>query len=385
MREPAGGASVARRPGVRPLPRPAPHRAGPRSRRRGRCPLESQTAIRCSPSARRHGTDSEPCSTGRRRRSLRRSRRRGSAGAWRRSRSRSTAATPRRSMTGGSPRCEEIPGYYATVRQDTREVLGIVGERYRIVQNDEAFQFVDQLLGSSIALRDRRQPARRAPRLGARDAARARRGRRRRGPALRAADEQPRRLDGGDRRDDPGPRGLPEHAQLGAPRRAAEVLDPPHRAITQPRARGAARAGALDRLLRAVQALPATSSPPSAAPSASCGASSMSSTRTGPRTRPSSRARRSREQTKERIAELFLHGETQGNAPGQQVGGGQRDRRVRRLAFARSAKAASASPARSTTAPRRPARLSWSRLPETSWPGGRRARRAIRHFMLLPL
>lgn len=29
-------------------------------------------------------------------------------------------------------RCEEIPGFYATVRQDTREVLGIVGERYRI-------------------------------------------------------------------------------------------------------------------------------------------------------------------------------------------------------------------------------------------------------------
>ena len=30
------------------------------------------------------------------------------------------------------PRCEEIPGFYATVRQDTRQVLGIVGERYRI-------------------------------------------------------------------------------------------------------------------------------------------------------------------------------------------------------------------------------------------------------------
>jgi len=30
------------------------------------------------------------------------------------------------------PRCEEIPGHYATVRQDTRTVLGIVGERYRI-------------------------------------------------------------------------------------------------------------------------------------------------------------------------------------------------------------------------------------------------------------
>jgi len=48
------------------------------------------------------------------------------------------------------PRCEEIPGYYATVRQDTRTVLGIVGERYRIVQNEEAFQFVDRLLGSAL-------------------------------------------------------------------------------------------------------------------------------------------------------------------------------------------------------------------------------------------
>jgi phage/plasmid-like protein (TIGR03299 family) len=48
------------------------------------------------------------------------------------------------------PRCEEIPGYYATVRQDNRTVLGIVGERYRIVQNRKAFEFVDQLLGSSL-------------------------------------------------------------------------------------------------------------------------------------------------------------------------------------------------------------------------------------------
>ncbi len=48
------------------------------------------------------------------------------------------------------PRCEEIPGYYATVRQDNRTVLGIVGDRYRVVQNEEAFQFVDQLLGSSL-------------------------------------------------------------------------------------------------------------------------------------------------------------------------------------------------------------------------------------------
>jgi phage/plasmid-like protein (TIGR03299 family) len=47
-------------------------------------------------------------------------------------------------------RCEEVPGFYATVRQDTREVLGIVGERYKLVQNYEAFTFIDQLLGSAI-------------------------------------------------------------------------------------------------------------------------------------------------------------------------------------------------------------------------------------------
>jgi phage/plasmid-like protein (TIGR03299 family) len=48
----------------------------------------------------------------------------------------------------GAP--ERIEGYWATVRQDTRSVLGIVGERYRIVQNREAFQFLDQLLGSAM-------------------------------------------------------------------------------------------------------------------------------------------------------------------------------------------------------------------------------------------
>jgi Domain of unknown function (DUF932) len=48
------------------------------------------------------------------------------------------------------PRREEIPGWWANVRQDTRQVLGIVGDRYRIVQNIEAFQFVDQLIGSAM-------------------------------------------------------------------------------------------------------------------------------------------------------------------------------------------------------------------------------------------
>lgn len=47
-------------------------------------------------------------------------------------------------------RYKKVRGYYATVRQDTEDELGVVGERYRIVQNHEAFAFVDQLLGSAI-------------------------------------------------------------------------------------------------------------------------------------------------------------------------------------------------------------------------------------------
>jgi phage/plasmid-like protein (TIGR03299 family) len=45
---------------------------------------------------------------------------------------------------------EPVEGYYATVREDTGAVLGVVGERYRVVQNREAFSFVDQLLGSAM-------------------------------------------------------------------------------------------------------------------------------------------------------------------------------------------------------------------------------------------
>jgi phage/plasmid-like protein (TIGR03299 family) len=45
---------------------------------------------------------------------------------------------------------EPVEGWFATVREDTGAVLGIVGERYRIVQNPEAFSFVDQLLGSAM-------------------------------------------------------------------------------------------------------------------------------------------------------------------------------------------------------------------------------------------
>lgn len=81
------------------------------------------------------------------------------------------------------PRCEEIPGYHATVRQDNRTVLGIVGalpdraERGGVPVRRPAARL-------EPALRDRWQPQRRPARLGARHAARPCGGRRRSGPAL---------------------------------------------------------------------------------------------------------------------------------------------------------------------------------------------------------
>jgi phage/plasmid-like protein (TIGR03299 family) len=46
----------------------------------------------------------------------------------------------------------EIPNYFATVRKDTDDVLGIVGSKYEVVQNRDAFVFFDSLVndGSGI-------------------------------------------------------------------------------------------------------------------------------------------------------------------------------------------------------------------------------------------
>ena len=43
-----------------------------------------------------------------------------------------------------------IPGYRANVRSTDNAVLGVVSDRYRIVQNEEAFQFTDDLLGEGV-------------------------------------------------------------------------------------------------------------------------------------------------------------------------------------------------------------------------------------------
>lgn len=44
----------------------------------------------------------------------------------------------------------EIPGYKSNVRSTDRRVLGVVGDRYKVVQNEDAFAFTDALLGEGV-------------------------------------------------------------------------------------------------------------------------------------------------------------------------------------------------------------------------------------------
>ncbi len=45
---------------------------------------------------------------------------------------------------------EEIPGYKANIRDTDRRVLGVVTDRYKIIQNREAFAFTDALMGNGV-------------------------------------------------------------------------------------------------------------------------------------------------------------------------------------------------------------------------------------------
>jgi len=49
------------------------------------------------------------------------------------------------SDTGGS-----IPGYKANIRESDRKVLGVVTNKYKVIQNYEAFAFTDSLLGEGV-------------------------------------------------------------------------------------------------------------------------------------------------------------------------------------------------------------------------------------------
>lgn len=44
----------------------------------------------------------------------------------------------------------EIPGFKANIRESDQQLLGIVTDRYSIVQNHEAFAFTDELLGEGV-------------------------------------------------------------------------------------------------------------------------------------------------------------------------------------------------------------------------------------------
>ena len=45
---------------------------------------------------------------------------------------------------------EEVKGYKANVRDSDRRVLGVVSDRYKVVENSDAFSFTDELLGKGV-------------------------------------------------------------------------------------------------------------------------------------------------------------------------------------------------------------------------------------------
>jgi phage/plasmid-like protein (TIGR03299 family) len=46
----------------------------------------------------------------------------------------------------------DVPNYFATVREDNNDVLGLVGKDYTIVQNRDVFSFFDQIVGAGKAI-----------------------------------------------------------------------------------------------------------------------------------------------------------------------------------------------------------------------------------------
>ena len=43
-----------------------------------------------------------------------------------------------------------ISGFKANVRDRDSQVLGVVSDRYKVVQNEDAFAFTDELLGEGV-------------------------------------------------------------------------------------------------------------------------------------------------------------------------------------------------------------------------------------------
>ena len=58
-------------------------------------------------------------------------------------------------LTANKPEYAEevsVPGWFATVRTDTNAVLGVVSRQYRVLQNTEAFTFMDQAIQEGAAM-----------------------------------------------------------------------------------------------------------------------------------------------------------------------------------------------------------------------------------------
>ena len=49
-----------------------------------------------------------------------------------------------------TPQQEIVEGYKANIRDSDRKVLGVVTDRYKVIQNEEAFAFTDELLGEGV-------------------------------------------------------------------------------------------------------------------------------------------------------------------------------------------------------------------------------------------
>lgn len=49
-------------------------------------------------------------------------------------------------LYGGS----KVPGYKANVRSSDGKILGVVSDRYRVIQNKEAFEFTDNIIGGDV-------------------------------------------------------------------------------------------------------------------------------------------------------------------------------------------------------------------------------------------
>lgn len=52
-----------------------------------------------------------------------------------------------------------IPNFYANVRSDTKDILGMVQNKYRIVQNKEAFEFTDNIIKNTKGIECRYETA----------------------------------------------------------------------------------------------------------------------------------------------------------------------------------------------------------------------------------